>query len=162
MTSHKEKILLTEEACQRWMKEEWPKILSQARQMGAPLFFGDEAGFALWGSLSYTWAPRGQQPQVKRPDYAKDTKSLAPLSSLAEECSIKALKNVSTAIVIKPFLIICSHNSLGQSSLFRTVPSITPARLPESTWSSTKTGSSFTNCHPTHPITTRSNTCGRR
>ena len=56
---------LDEEARQRWMKEEWPKILGQARQLGAPLFFGDEASFALWGSLSYTWAPRGQQPQVK-------------------------------------------------------------------------------------------------
>ena len=56
---------LDEEARQRWMKEEWPKILEQARQLGALLFFGDEASFALWGSLSYTWAPRGQQPQVK-------------------------------------------------------------------------------------------------
>jgi len=56
---------LDEEARRRWMKEVWPRILSQARQIGAPLFFGDEASFALWGSLSYTWAPIGQQPQVK-------------------------------------------------------------------------------------------------
>ena len=26
--------------------------------------FGDEASFAQWGSLSYTWAPKGQQPEV--------------------------------------------------------------------------------------------------
>ena len=56
---------LDEEARRRWMKEEWPKILNQARRIGAPLFFGDEASFALWGSVSYTWAPRGQQPLVK-------------------------------------------------------------------------------------------------
>ena len=56
---------LDEEARQQWMKEEWPRILSQAKQLGAPVFFGDEASFALWGSLSYTWAPVGQQPQVK-------------------------------------------------------------------------------------------------
>lgn len=56
---------LDEAARQRWMETEWPEILEQARQLGAPLFFGDEASFALWGSLSYTWAPRGQQPQVK-------------------------------------------------------------------------------------------------
>ena len=56
---------LDEEARQQWMKEEWPKILSQAKQLGAPVFFGDEASFALWGSLSYTWAPVGHQPQVK-------------------------------------------------------------------------------------------------
>jgi transposase len=56
---------LDEEARRLWMQEEWPKILSQAKQLGAALFFGDEASFALWGSLSYTWAPRGQQPQIK-------------------------------------------------------------------------------------------------
>jgi len=56
---------LDEEARQRWMNEEWPKILNQARQLKAPLLFGDEASFALWGSLSYTWAPKGQQPRVK-------------------------------------------------------------------------------------------------
>lgn len=56
---------LDEEARKRWMKEEWPRILSQARQLGAPIFFGDEAGFALWGSPSYTWARKGRQPQVK-------------------------------------------------------------------------------------------------
>ena len=29
------------------------------------IFFGDEVSFAQWGSLSYTWSPRGQQPVVK-------------------------------------------------------------------------------------------------
>ena len=56
---------LDEEARQRWMKEKWPEILAQARKIGAPIFFGDETSFALWGSLSYTWAPIGEQPQVK-------------------------------------------------------------------------------------------------
>ena len=28
------------------------------------MLFGDEASFAQWGSLSYTWARRGQQPTV--------------------------------------------------------------------------------------------------
>jgi transposase len=56
---------LDEEARQRWMKEKWPEILAHAQKIGAPIFFGDETSFALWGSLSYTWAPIGQQPQVK-------------------------------------------------------------------------------------------------
>ena len=56
---------LDEEARRRWMKKEFPKILKQARQLGAPVYFGDEASFALWGSLSYTWGRKGQQPQVK-------------------------------------------------------------------------------------------------
>ena len=56
---------LDEAARQLWMQKEFPKILKQTQQMKASLFFGDEARFALWGSLSYTWARKGQQPQVK-------------------------------------------------------------------------------------------------
>jgi transposase len=56
---------LSEEKRKNWMEVEWPKILEQAKLLGASLFFGDEASFALWGSLSYTWAPRGEQPEIK-------------------------------------------------------------------------------------------------
>jgi transposase len=55
---------LDADARQRWMESEFPAILCQAKQLGASLFFGDEASFALWGSLSYTWGHRGRQPQV--------------------------------------------------------------------------------------------------
>ena len=55
---------LDADARQRWMESEFPGILRQAQQAGASLFFGDEASFALWGSLSYTWGRRGRQPQV--------------------------------------------------------------------------------------------------
>ncbi len=48
-----------------WRTVEWPAILRQARRRGALLLFGDEASFAQWGSLGYTWAPRGQQPVVR-------------------------------------------------------------------------------------------------
>lgn len=56
---------LDEKARQHWMKKEFPRILKHAKQLDAPVYFGDEASFALWGSLSYTWARKGQQPQVK-------------------------------------------------------------------------------------------------
>jgi hypothetical protein len=48
-----------------WMANTWPKILEQARRNKGYLLFEDEASFALWGSLSYTWARRGIQPVVK-------------------------------------------------------------------------------------------------
>lgn len=48
-----------------WREETWPAILAEAKRRGAVLLFGDEATFAQWGSLSYTWAPRGQQPEVR-------------------------------------------------------------------------------------------------
>jgi transposase len=47
-----------------WRHQRWPTVLRRARQRKALLLFGDEASFAQWGSLSYTWAPRGHQPAV--------------------------------------------------------------------------------------------------
>jgi hypothetical protein len=48
-----------------WVEQTWPSILKQAQARGAVILFADEVSFALWGSLSRTWAPRGQQPVVK-------------------------------------------------------------------------------------------------
>ena len=56
---------LDETARQQWREQTWPHIVRQARQQGAWLLFGDEASFAQWGSLSYTWALVGQPPRVK-------------------------------------------------------------------------------------------------
>jgi transposase len=56
---------LDEGARGRWLTETWPAILRLAHQTHAWILFGDEVSFAQWGSLSYTWAPKGQQPTVK-------------------------------------------------------------------------------------------------
>jgi transposase len=56
---------LDEAKRQAWITEEWPRILKQARRRKALILFGDEASFPQWGSLSYTWARKGEQPQVK-------------------------------------------------------------------------------------------------
>ena len=56
---------LNETARLEWEEETWPEILRLAEQKNAMILFGDEASFAQWGSLSYTWAPKGEQPIVK-------------------------------------------------------------------------------------------------
>ena len=56
---------LDEAARATWWAEQWPGILKAATARGALILFGDEASFPQWGTLSYTWARRGQQPQVK-------------------------------------------------------------------------------------------------
>jgi transposase len=48
-----------------WRQTKWPRILRQARLRKALLLFGDEVSFAQWGSLSSTWAPKGEQPEVR-------------------------------------------------------------------------------------------------
>ena len=49
---------------QAWLTEDWPKILYAATRRKGLILFEDEASFAQWGALSYTWARRGQQPEV--------------------------------------------------------------------------------------------------
>ena len=53
------------DAQQAWLAETWPAILKLAQEKGAMILFGDEASFAQWGSLSYTWGLKGKQPTVK-------------------------------------------------------------------------------------------------
>jgi transposase len=56
---------LDEARRQLWLQQQWPQILYQAKERGALILFGDEASFPQWGTLSYTWARKGQQPTVK-------------------------------------------------------------------------------------------------
>jgi transposase len=48
-----------------WRTTTWPQMLRRAKERKALLLFGDEASFPQWGTLTYTWARRGQQPHVK-------------------------------------------------------------------------------------------------
>jgi transposase len=56
---------LDEHKRQEWRTITWPQILRLAKARKALLLFGDEASFPQWGTLTYTWARRGQQPRVK-------------------------------------------------------------------------------------------------
>ncbi len=56
---------LDEARRQQWLQEEWPTILRTAKRRKGLILFEDEASFAQWGSFSYPWAKRGQQPEVK-------------------------------------------------------------------------------------------------
>jgi transposase len=56
---------LNDEAGLLWLEETWPQILRQAQEKQAVIVFGDEASFAQWGTIGYTWALKGVQPTVK-------------------------------------------------------------------------------------------------
>ncbi len=56
---------LNDEAALLWLEETWPEILRVAQEKHAVILFGDEASFAQWGTLGYTWALKGMQPTVK-------------------------------------------------------------------------------------------------
>lgn len=48
-----------------WLNEIWPQIINLSNEKKSQILFGDEASFPQWGSLSYTWAPKGEQPVVE-------------------------------------------------------------------------------------------------
>ncbi len=56
---------LDEARRQEWLLTTWPAWRQRAAAAQGLLLFGDEASFAQWGSLGYTWAPIGQQPVVR-------------------------------------------------------------------------------------------------
>ncbi len=56
---------LDETKRRRWLKDTWPKFLALAKAAKGLVLFGDEASFAQWGSLGYTWAPIGEHPLIK-------------------------------------------------------------------------------------------------
>jgi transposase len=56
---------LDERKRQLWQQKTFSQALHLAKQQNAYLLFGDEASFPQWGTLSYTWSRRGQQPEVK-------------------------------------------------------------------------------------------------
>jgi transposase len=61
-------------ARENWVEKTWPKIVAEAKAKDAVILFGDEVSFAMWGSLAYTWAPKGQQPVVKTKGIRKGLK----------------------------------------------------------------------------------------
>jgi transposase len=67
---------LNEAKRQEWRTTTWPQILRLAQARHALLLFGDEASFPQWGTLTYTWARRGQQPKVKTSGKRKGYKVL--------------------------------------------------------------------------------------
>ena len=56
---------LDEDKRNAWCTTTWPQLVRLAKERRALLLFGDEASFPQWGTLTYTWARRGQQPKVK-------------------------------------------------------------------------------------------------
>src|SRR5712691_5509724 len=66
-----------------WLAEKWPAIFRAAKRRNALILFEDEASFAQWGSLSYTWARRGQQPEVPTSGKRKGYKVFGVIEYLA-------------------------------------------------------------------------------
>jgi len=90
---------------EEWMSKTWPEILRLAEEKGAMILFGDEASFAQWGSLSYTWARKGQQPTVKTSGIRKAYKIMGLIDFVSGAFFYKAHTGRFNAETYQAFLL---------------------------------------------------------
>lgn len=95
---------LNPDARQQWLEETWPEILRTARAKDAWILFGDEVSFAQWGSLSYTWARKGQQPVVKTSGKRKGFKVLGVIEFFSGRFFSQTLTNRFNSASYQTFL----------------------------------------------------------
>jgi transposase len=96
---------LDEKRRRRWMQKRWPKILRQAKKRRAWLLFGDEASFPQWGSLSYTWALKGQQPLVKTSGKRKGYKVFGAIDFFTGRLFYQAITDRFDSATYQTFLL---------------------------------------------------------
>jgi len=70
-------------ARRKWLEETWPGVLQQAKNKKAMILFVDEASFPQWGTLFYTWALRGKQPEVPTSGRRKAYKVFGAVDALS-------------------------------------------------------------------------------
>ena len=88
----------------RWLEQTWPGIRELSRQRGGHILFGDEASFPQWGSLSYTWAPRGEQPTVKTSGKRKGYKVFGMIEFWSGKFFSKAIEGRFTSETYAAFV----------------------------------------------------------
>ena len=95
-----------ENQCRReeWLNQKWPEILKQAKQKDAYLLFGDEVSFPQWGSLTYTWAPKGKQPTVQTSGCRKGYKVFGLIDYFTGKFFYKTLEGRFNSESYKSFL----------------------------------------------------------
>jgi transposase len=95
---------LDDEAALLWLEETWPEILRVAQEKQAVILFGDEASFAQWGSLGYTWALKGIQPTVKTSGIRKAYRAFGLLDCFGGALYFQGLDGKFTSETYRGFL----------------------------------------------------------
>jgi transposase len=89
---------------QLWQQKTFSEALRLAKQQNAYLLFGDEASFPQWGTLSYTWSRRGQQPEVKTSGKRKSYKVFGLIDYFTGKFFAQATQERLTSLTYEAFL----------------------------------------------------------
>jgi transposase len=95
-----------------WLVEQWPAIFRAAKRCHGLILFEDEASFAQWGSLSYTWARRGRQPEVKTSGKRKGYKVFGAIEYFSGRLFYQGIEGRFTSDSYQGFLrMILTHTT---------------------------------------------------
>jgi transposase len=69
------------EAIERWQRESFPAIATQAKASGGEVYFWDESGFRADTVHGKTWGVKGQTPVVERPGQRQSISAASAVSA---------------------------------------------------------------------------------
>lgn len=95
---------LDPQARRRWLEETWPEILKEVSLCNALLLFVDEASFPQWGTLSYTWALKGHQPEVQTCGIRKAYKVFGAVEVLSGRLFYQGIEGRFNSLSYQQFL----------------------------------------------------------
>jgi transposase len=98
------------ERVRRWREEEFPVIRRTAKEAGARIFFGDEAGVRSDYHAGTTWGVKGKTPVVPRTGQRKSVNMLSAVSARGELRFMLVQGRVNGAVFAE-FLRRLMHNA---------------------------------------------------
>jgi transposase len=98
------------ERVRRWRDEEFPAIRRAAKEAGASIFFGDEAGVRSDYHAGTTWGVKGKTPVVARTGQRKSVNMLSAVSARGELRFMLVQGRVNGAVFAE-FLRRLMHNA---------------------------------------------------
>ena len=87
-----------------WLAEQWPAMVRAAKRCHGLILCEDEARFAQWSSLSYTWAQRGHQPAVKTSGKRQGYKVVGAIASVSGRLFYQGIEGRFTSDSYHEFL----------------------------------------------------------
>jgi transposase len=93
-----------------WLKQEYPRIRQLAREVGADIYFGDEAGVRSDSHAGTTWGIKGQTPVVRVTGQRSSVNMISAVSARGSMRFMVAKGRVNGAVFVE-FLKRLLHNA---------------------------------------------------
>ena len=94
----------------RWLEQEYPRLRRQARELGAEIYFGDEAGVRSDSHAGTTWGIKGQTPVVRSTGQRSSVNMLSAVSARGHLRFMVAKGRVNGTVFVE-FLKRLMHNA---------------------------------------------------